>query len=108
MQVPDVKTDAEGAPPEAAGTENPASAQKQKNWKVAVYVNILDILSVNTKENKFEANFFIRLMWSEHISTADKADRFTSDCKFDPFYYDNEPMENDSKPNGVCHLLRVG
>ena len=186
----DVETDAEGAPPEAAGTKNPASAQKLdaetdaeeappprlapdrkfwpdkaerdevenkegtfcRNWervpavptgdtacnetlsqyeqqchkvkdkdgnvrdfgrrskrigRCAVYVNILNILSVDTKANKFQADFFIRLMWSEHVSTADKEDRFTRDCKFDPFYEDNVPIKNDSKRNGVSHLLRV-
>ena len=86
--------------------------KKQKNWKVAVYVNLTNILLVDTKANKFQADFFLRLMWSEHVDTADKADRFTRHCKFDRFYDDSEPIKNDStakdfKPNGVCAIFCV-
>lgn len=74
--------------------------KKQKAWKVHVYVNILKVNSVDTKENTFEAEFFVRLMWCEHKDTAEAEDRFTRICEFNPLHYDNEKMDNACSANG--------
>ena len=92
------------------GTETMRTWKKKQNhWKVEVYASILNILSVDTKAQRFEAEFFLRLMWAEHVSTALNADRFTRPCEFNKFYDDDEPIAcvpplrvTQFEANGVC------
>lgn len=76
--------------PERARQSNEDSKPKAelKRWDVEVYVNILRIGDINTKDETFEAEFFLREMWVESNETALQSDRFTSTTPFDPLHDD--------------------